>query len=308
MIIIILMNLAGFDLNLLLVFDAIMRERHVTRAGNRIGMSQPAMSNALNRLRHHLKDELFVRAADGMRPTPRAVELAGPVREALETLEITLDTAQFDASTAQRSFSIGCNDYAVATLMPALMRRLERDAPGVTLRLVPSAGRTLEMLDAQDIDFGMSAFSEIPERFGSIALVEDCYVLMMRKGHPLTRGKLTLERYARARHLLVSPRGDAVGFVDRALANHGLTRQIAITINNFTVAPVLLAGSDLVMIGPKRIAETYAPLYELVTRPAPFSGPREFASAVLVWHRRFGNHPAHTWFRELLSEVATEPA
>jgi DNA-binding transcriptional LysR family regulator len=304
MIIITLMNLAGFDLNLLLVFDAIMRERHVTRAGARIGMSQPAMSNALNRLRHHLKDELFVRTADGMRPTPRATELAGPVRDALETLEVTLDTAQFNPATAQRSFAIGGNDYAVATLMAVVMQQLEREAPGVTLRLVPSAGRTLEMLDTQEIDFGLSAFGDIPERFGSTALIEDCYVLMMRKGHPLAKGKLSLERYAKARHLLVSPRGDAVGFVDKALATHGLTRQIAITINNFTAAPALLAGSDLIMAGPKRIAETYAPLYGLVTREAPFSGPREFASAVLVWHRRFANHPAHTWFREMLTEIA----
>lgn len=304
MVIIIFMNLASFDLNLLLVFDAVMRDRNVTRAGSRIGMSQPAMSNALNRLRYHLGDALFVRGSEGMRPTPRALELAGPVREALETLESTLDSSEFSPGTAQRSFAIGCNDYAVATIIPAVMCRLDSEAPGVTLRLVPSAGRTLDMLDQQDIDFGLSAFDEIPERFGARTLIEDSYVLMMRKGHPLSKGRLSIGRYAAARHLLVSPRGDPTGFVDRALAQHGLTRQIAITINNFSAAPSLLANSDLVMAGPKRIADAFAPLYDIVTREAPFTGPREFATAVLVWHKRFANHPAYGWFRDLLVEVA----
>ncbi|MEM7751102.1 MAG: LysR family transcriptional regulator [Pseudomonadota bacterium] len=299
------MNLAGIDLNLLLVFDAVMAERHVTRAGDKIGMSQPAMSNALNRLRHHLKDELFVRGSDGMRPTPRAVELAAPIRAALHSLEAALDPADFDPGSAKRMFSIGTNDYGVTTLMPEVARRLEVEAPGINIRLVLSAGHTFEMLDAQELDFGLSAFGEIPERFGSKLLIEDTYVLMLRKGHPLAKGKLTLAKYAVARHMLMSPRGDPNGFVDRALVEHGLTRQVAMTINSFSSAPLLLANSDLILTAPKRIADTYAPLYDIVTRPAPFSGPRSYASATLVWHARLGSHPAHVWFRDLLADIAS---
>ncbi len=298
------MNLAGIDLNLLLVFDAVIRERHVTRAGNLIGMSQPAMSNALNRLRHHLKDELFVRGPDGMRPTPRALELAAPIRGALRNLEEALDPVQFDPATANRSFTIGTNDFFVSALMPAIAAALEKKAPGINVCLMPSAGHSFEMLDAQEIDFGISAFGEIPDRFGSQILIEDTYVLMMRKGHPLAKGKLSLAKYAAARHMLVSPRGDPRGFVDRSLAEQGYTRQIAVTINSFTSAPALLAKSDLVLAAPKRIAKTFAPMYGLATRPAPISGPREYASATAVWHNRLASHPAHLWFRGLLKEVA----
>lgn len=301
---IIVMNLLRLDLNLLLVFNAIMQERHVTRAGGRIGMSQPAMSNALNRLRRHLADELFIRTADGMQPTARAMELAGPIRGALESLEATLDPVDFDPRTAERQISIGTNDYSVTILMPIAVARLEAEAPGIRLRLVPSAGRNFEMLDKQEIDFALRAFDDIPERFEAERLIDDSYLLMMRKGHPLAKGRLSVETYAAARHMLMSPRGDAFGFVDQALAKVGLTRQIAMTINNFSSAPALLANSDLILTSPRKIAERFAPLYGLVTREAPFDGPREYASATLIWHAGLGEHPAFDWFRRFMVSVA----
>lgn len=300
------MNLAGFDLNLLLAFDAIMRDRHVTRAASRIGMTQPALSNALSRLRHHLNDELFVRTRDGMVPTPRALELAGPVRAALDSLGQALGQQSFDPLTSDRQFSIGLNDYAVTTLFPTIVRRLETEGPGIRLRLVPSAGRTEELLDARDIDFGISAFDELPERFGSASLIDDSYVLLMRRGHPLANGKLTLETYAQARHMLMSPRGDPRGFVDRALAEHGLQRSITLTINSFSSAAPLLSASDLIMTTPQRVADAVAPLYDLVQRPAPFMGPKDYANAVLVWHTRFSAHPAQDWMRDFLITCARE--
>lgn len=300
------MNLSGIDLNLLLVFDAVMQERHVTRAGNKVGMSQPAMSNALNRLRHHLKDELFVRGPEGMRPTPRALELSAPIRSALQDLDQALNPAKFDPATASKTFAIGTNDYFAATLMPRVVTAMEREAPGINIKLVPSAGRTFELLDAQEIDFGISAFGDVPARFGATVLIDDTYVLLMRKGHPLSRGKLTLAKYAAARHMLMSPRGDATGFVDQALAKQGLTRQVAITINSFSSAPGLLAATDLVFMAPKRVADTFAPLYDLATRKAPIEGPREYSTATIVWHSRLASHAAHVWFREIIRAIAED--
>jgi len=290
------MNLSGFDLNLLLVFDAVMRERHVTRAGDRIGMSQPAMSNALNRLRHHLKDNLFVRGSDGMRPTSRALELAEPVRNALQNLETVLESQKFDPRTAKRTFAIGTNDYAVPTLMPLVAARLEQEAPGISIRLLSSAGQTFEMLDAQEIDIGISAFGAIPERFGQAELFQDDYVLTMRIGHPLATSELSVADYSEARHLLVSPKGE--------LAEKGLTRHITMTVTSFSSAPGVLAASDMILAMPRRIAETFAPIYGLVTRKAPFAGPKSYSSATLVWHDRLANHPAHHWFRDVLISTA----
>lgn len=298
------MNLASIDLNLLKVFDAVMTERNVTRAGQKIGMSQPAMSNALNRLRHHLKDDLFIRGPEGMRPTPRARDLAEPVRSALHMIELSFSPAEFDPATASLTIAIGTNDYVVATLLPAISKELELTAPGVNLCIIPSSGRTFEMLDMQEIDFGISAFGQIPERFESALLNDDKYVLIMRSGHPLAKCKLTLAKYAAARHMLVSPRGHASGFVDTELQAHGLTRQIAVTVNSISTAPALLTGSDLILAAPSRIAEIFAPVYGLVTRPAPIPGPPEYSTATLVWHERLANHPAHIWFRDLVIRLS----
>ena len=298
------MNLAGIDLNLLLVFDAVMKERHVTRAGARIGMSQPAMSNALNRLRHHLKDDLFVRGAEGMRPTVRALELAGPINAALQDLSSALEPAAFDPSTAQWQFAIGTNDYCVSTLMPHVITRIQNEAPGVNVRLVASAGQTFDMLDTQTIDFGISSFGDVPDRFGSHLLFEDSYVVLMRKDHPLTQGKVTLERFLDARHLLVSPDGDTEGFVDVALRASGHKRQIAMVVNSFSSAPAMLTHSDLILTVPRRIAQSFGPLYNLVTRPSLFQGPHAFSTVTLVWHSRLASHPAFVWMRELLKETA----
>ncbi len=299
------MNLAGIDLNLLLVFDAIMRERHVTRAGDLIGLSQPAVSNALNRLRHHLKDDLFIRSSKGMRPTARALELSGPIRASLENLAEALEPVSFDPQTARHSFAIGTNDYCVSTIIPDLVARIEQEAPGVNLRLMSSAGRTFEMLDSQQIDFGVSTFGVIPDRFESRLLLEDEYVLVHRNGHPLANQEITLDRYLAARHLVVSPSGQAEGFVDEALTKEGLTRQVAMVVNSFASAPAIVAQSDLLLAVPRHIAHIFCPKYDLIIRPSLYPGPPEYSSITLVWHSRLSHHPAYAWMREMLQGTVT---
>jgi DNA-binding transcriptional LysR family regulator len=298
------MNLAGIDLNLLLVFDAVMAERNVTRAASRIGLSQPAMSNALNRLRYHLKDELFVRGADGMMPTPRALELAEPIRGSLANLEDALDPAGFDPMTSDHVFNIGTNDYVICTLIPRLASYLSEHAPELRIRLYPTVGKVVEMLDAREIDLGISSFGEMPDRFDSLTLIEDTYQVVMRKDHPLADRKLDLQRYAAADHLLVSPRGDAVGFVDTELAKRGLARNVRMTVNNFSSAPPILAASKMILTLPKRVADIHAPLHALHVTRCPVPSTLEYSSATVVWHRKLGSHPAHVWFREALAEIA----
>ena len=296
------MNLASLDLNLILVFDAVMRERNVTRAGERIGLSQPAVSNALNRLRYHLKDDLFIRSPEGMKATPRALELAEPIRRALHRLEVALDPVDFDPKTSQRTFRIVTSDYASTVLMPVIVRDLWKTAPHINLRLISETATTelLELLDTQEADFALSTAAEMPDRFNQSVLIDDNYVLLMRKGHELAKGKLTLKRFAGVNHLLVSPRGNNVGFVDDALAKKGLTRRVAMSVPRFSQAPGILATTDMVLTVPHRLAERYAPVFNLVERPAPIKGPPSFSRWKLIWHERLASHPANQWFQDMI--------
>lgn len=300
------MNLRRLDLNLLVIFDALMTERNVTRAARRVGLSQPAVSNALSRLRHYLKDELFVRGIDGMHPTPRALELAGEVHSALTAIEVALDPMDFDPATAVRSFTIDANDYIATTAIVPLMHCLATEAPGIDVRMLPPNGRALERIDSGEAHFAIGAFGDPPERFGVEQLDDNMFVVMMRADHPLALGPFEIERYAAARHLLITPRGDPVGFVDAALAELGLSRRIGLTVNQFSVAPAAVANSDMVVTLPKRIADFYAPLFGLVMRPSPFTAPPHYRSLDLVWHKRLGHHPAYVWLRERLKCVIVD--
>ncbi len=302
------MNLASIDLNLLLVFDAVMRERNVTRAGERIGLSQPAVSNALGRLRYHLKDELFIRSPEGMKATPRALELAEPVREALHHLEEALDPASFDPATSTRSFRIAAIDYALAVLVPIVVDRFAQHAPAIDLRFLPVLGPVLPQLDAHEVDFAITLVPDLPERFDSFVLGEDDYVILMRMGHPLATGEITLERFAAANHLLVSARGDDRGFVDEALEKKGLKRRVAMSVPQFSVTPSIIAASDMVLTAPRRLAQTFAQAYDLCLRPAPVPGPPLFSKSQLIWHRRLASHPAHDWFREEIRALIPGPS
>lgn len=295
------MNLAGIDLNLLVVFNAVMDERSATRAGRKIGMSQPAVSNALNRLRHLMRDDLFVRGPEGMRPTARALELEVPVRRALSELEDALDPVSFDPAHAERTFTIATNDYMTMTLLPYLAGYLVAEAPGVNIHTSPIEGRLFEKLDAQEADYGIMALSDVPDRFGRIDVGSDHFVCMMRKDHPLARyHDIPLEEYAAARHLLVSHRGDAHGFVDDELANMGLSRRIVIVVNHFGSAPMIISSSDLIVTVPSRMAEKCTQFFDLHVVPSPISPPANMIGGVLVWHKRLTNHPAHSWFRQMI--------
>ena len=293
------MNLAAVDLKLLVVFDAVMSERSVTRAGTRLGMTQPAVSNAVARLRHLLKDELFVRAQGSIRPTPRAVELTGPVRQALRQIEAVLDPSDFDPVRDTRVFKLAMSDHAAVTMLPHVVKRLEAIAPNVDLQVQPKFNWTVaDLLDAHEIDFALGVVPDAPVRFSRIALFEDVYLCAMRRDHMLARGEFTLESFAAAKHLAVRPVGKATNLIDHVLESRGLKRRMALTVNQFLVVPAIVGNTDLVATLFRRTAEGLGILESphLVLRPVPLPP----VQAELLWHSTMTHHKAHRWMREIL--------
>src|SRR5258708_3883808 len=285
------MNWGAFDLNLLIVFDAVMQERSVTRAGRRIGLSQPAMSHALNRLRYMLKDELFVRTPEGMAPTPRAETLAQPLRSALSEMQLALEPALFDPTMSDRRFALAVNNYAAIVLAPPLVAAVSAAAPGVSLGLRPSGTLDIaDRLDRGDLDLALGGVDSPGERFSSTPLLEDLFVVAMRRGHPASRRALSAAALAALPHLEISSSDEDTGFVDTWLVERGLVRNIALKASYLSAASVLVQ-SDLVAVLSQRIAQEFVRHHPLRWRKAPFDWPR--VRPIIISPQRLPPPPAH---------------
>lgn len=301
-----MVNLRKLDLNLLVVFDAIYAERQITMAGHRVGLSQPAVSNALRRLRDVLEDELFTRGPDGLLPTARAQELAGPVHQILEELSQVLDQRPFDPATAQGVISIATVDLFEALLVPALAVALADRAPGVNLRLVPTAGRSYEMLDRGEVDLAVASFGALPKRFEKQICAVAEYACVMRAGHRLSQKRMTAEDYAGARHVLLNPKGDRRGWADDALEALGLERQVCLTVTNFMSARRILLESDAIMTAPQPMVDHMAKELDLVGCACPLVAPDTYKSLEVIWHKRLFSHLLGVWFTDLIAEVSEQ--
>jgi DNA-binding transcriptional LysR family regulator len=296
------MNWGAFDLNLLIVFDAVMQERSVTRAGSRIGLSQPAMSHALNRLRYMLKDELFIRTPEGMVPTPRAETLAQPLRSALSEMQLALEPAAFDPAASDRRFALAVNNYAAVVLAAPLVAAVSAAAPAVTLDLRPSGTLDIvDRLDRGDLDLTIGGMPSPGERFATAPLFEDPFVMVMRRGHPASGRKLTAKAVAALPHLDISSSREDTSFKDRWLAEHGLVRRIALRAPYLSAAAILVQ-SDLVVTLSRRIAQEFVRNHPLVICKPPYDSP--LVRTVMLWHRRLERHPAHRWLRDVVMSVA----
>jgi DNA-binding transcriptional LysR family regulator len=292
------MNWGAFDLNLLIVFDAVMQERSVTRAGSRIGLSQPAMSHALNRLRHMLKDDLFIRTPEGMVPTPRAEVLAQPLRNALNEMQLALEPISFDPAASDRRFTLAVNNYAAVVLAAPLVAAVLAAAPGVRLDLRPSGTLDIvDRLDRGDLDLTFGSMDSPGERFATMPLLEDAFVMAMRRGHPATRAKLSAAAFADLPHLEISLSGEDTSFIDRWLTQRRLVRRIALRAPYLSAAQVL-AQSDLVATLSGRIAQEFVRNHPLELRKLPCESPR--VRTVMLWHRRLDHQPAHSWLRSII--------
>jgi DNA-binding transcriptional LysR family regulator len=295
-------NLNTFDLNLLIVFDAVMRERSVTRAGGRIGLSQPAVSHALNRLRYLLDDELFVRTPTGMAPTPRAEALSTPIRDVLIELRRALEPAAFDPAVSERAFSLALNNYAAVLVAPPLVAAVSGVAPSVRLELLPSG--TLDLVDHLDrgnLDLALAALEPPGERFATAPLLEDELVVVMREGHPAVQDGLSAEAFAALDQLEISSSLDNTSFVDRWLAEQGLTRRIALRAPFISSAQILVQ-SDLIANMSGRVARHLAHHHALQICRPPYRSPA--AQLTMLWHRRFDSDPAHQWLRGVIRSIA----
>lgn len=298
------MELKTFDLNLLVVFEAVLRERSVTKAGDKLGLSQPAMSHALNRLRWVLKDQLFVRTPEGMMPTPRAEYLAEPISRALLDLKRTLDPEVFAPEEADRRFVIAVNNYAAVVLAGPVSGECRALAPRVRLSMRPSGTLDVpELLDRGELDLAILGREPAATRFSFQQLLEDYYVAVTRRGHPRAGERLDLQAFARLPHLAISSSGDDLGFVDAELAARGLARSLMAEAP-YLSAGALLTQSDMVAVMGRRIAQEFRHAHGIELTPLPIPSPP--LCSVMVWHSRFDDHPAHRWLRGVLGSVAAQ--
>ena len=300
------MDLHGIDLNLLVAFDALMAERSVTKAGRRIGRTQPAMSASLARLRGLFDDQLFVRGQGCLQPTPRALELAEPLCRALEEIGRSLGVAQgFDPALARSTFNIALQEHATFKLLPKLVNCLLTRAPAVKLaiRTYTARDEAISLLDAGEADVAVGVPpSQAPGRIFTRPLFKEQYVCVVRAGHAAAGRPLDLSTFLSLEHLLVTPEGDRFGHTDTALSERGLKRSLAVTLTQMYAAPPLIAASNLIatlMLGVVELSG-YEDRLEKLDPPLPLA-PCPY---VMCWHRRNDAHPAQQWLRQAIRLIA----
>ena len=293
-------NLRRIDLNLLVILDALLSEQHVTRAAERLHLSQPAVSHALARLRDLLGDPLLVRAGAGLVPTPRALELVVPLAAALAQVQALLAPNAFDPATTQRTFRLAMSDYGAAIVLPGLIRTLRREAPGIDLQI--SHGSRESMLEGVlngDIDVAAGVFPEMPHELRSTPLFEEHYACLVDRNSLPADGGLDLPTYLARPHVLLEMRGSGTPEIERALTALRERRRVAISLPHWSVAPELIRGTDLILTvasrGLRDIDESL-----LVVVPPPFHIPS--FTCVLAWHKRRRGDQALNWLNQRIGE------
>lgn len=308
------MNLGRVDLNLLVYLDVLLQEGSVTKAAQQLGITQPAMSNGLRRLRELFNDPLLVRTSDGMTATDRALELRPVIREALGKLEIALQPQQeFDAKVSNRVFRIMVSDYAESTLVPELVNRLRTVAPDIILDVLTPSDVTFKDVEAGKVDMAINRFDEMPQSFHQTTLWTDDFVCLVNPNHPSIE-KFDLEAYVASKHIWVSKTGmgagvgidpDKVirlGWVDHALAKLGHKRKISVFTRHYQMPALLALNNDLVVTLPRKVAYMQASAASLVIKQPPFDIPP--FELKMAWSPLLQHHQAHRWLRRTIVDVA----
>ncbi len=308
------MNIHRVDLNLLVYLDVLLRERNVTRAAAHLGISQPALSNSLRRLRTLFDDPLLVRTSEGMTPTERALQLQPVIRTILAAVEQALETRkEFDAAAASRVFRIMASDYAESTLIPALLRRLRKEAPGLTLDILTPSDVTFLDVEQGKVDMVINRFDSMPQSFHQTTVWRDTYACLLSKNNPI-RSNFDLSTYLQGRHVWVSKTGmgagvgmnpqdsQRLGWVDEALRKQGKKREITVFTRHYQAAALLAEQRDLIVTVPSKLAELQRRNPRVVIKTPPFEIPP--FELKMAWSPLLQHNPAHQWLRRLIVEVA----
>ena len=296
------MNISAIDLNLLTVLDALIKERNVTRAARRVGLSQSATSSALGRLRTLFDDPLFVRTRDGMVPTKRTLSMSGRLEAMLEGVRGLLSASEFDPKTASLTWNLVTSDYAQVLVVPPLVRDLASSAPGVTVRVQPLVLDVGEHLGSGDADVVLAPFVKLHAGLRAVPLFWETMTCIVRRGHPLAKKKKpTLRQYVSFGHVLTSPQGRGPAMMDTVLAERGMTRRVAAVVPHFIITPEIVAHTDLIATLPTRVAKRAAADGRFFLFEPPLPTPRFEMS--LAWHVRSEEDPLQRWLRQALIEL-----
>lgn len=300
------MNLNTVDLNLLVVFKHLLVERSVSRVAEVMNLSQPAVSNALARLRKLLGDPLFLRTPAGMVPTPFAEQLSEAVTDALGMIHNALNQRDtFEPATSQRAFVIGMTDIGEIYFLPPLMDRLKRDAPSVTVSTVRNTSMNLkDAMEAGTVDLAIGLLPQLTAGFYQRRLFQQPYVCLMRQGHKLAKKKMSLPEFSAAEHLLVISEGTGHGKVDEILKRSGVERRVTLTVPHFVAVGHILQTTDMLATVPDRLAERMIQPFALVSVPHPANIPD--VAINVFWHGKFHSSPANQWLRGVVYALFSE--
>lgn len=299
-------KLANIDLNLLVVFDLLYQEQNTQRVALRLGITQPAVSHALKRLRHLLEDELFERTSQGLQPTPRASRLHPGIADALSRMNDTLNLCDdFNPAQSDRTFHINMTDIGEIVFLPRLLQHLSHHAPGVSLNTVRSHHNDLKNeMEEGEIDLAVGLIPQLGAGFYQQRLFVQRYVCLMREHHPLAAKEFSLEAFRTAHHAVVVARGTGHGIIEEHLAHAGVMRPVRLTLPHFAAVPYIVSSSDLVVTVTDKLAEATRIRFGLAIREHPLTLPE--IPINLFWHRRFHQDPGNRWLRGLMFALFAE--
>jgi len=297
---------SSIDLNLLSVFQEVYRERQISAAARRLGLTQSAVSNALARLRRTFGDELFVRTAHGMQPTPLAQQMAEPIGAAMVQVALALSQrSRFDPATSGRRFTLAMTDVGEVYFMPVLIERCRAVAPNVEIASIRANGLTLkDDMETGRVDLAIGAFEDVSEALYHRALFRQPFVSMFRKDHPLAKGKVDLQRFVAAPHLIVDAAQSPYDRINGLLEKAGVTAGARFRVPHFTAVPYIVSTSELVVTVPQKLAESAASPFGLKWIEPPLALPT--LQTNVFWHRRFNHDPGIQWLRGLIADVFAE--
>ncbi len=292
-------NIGSVDLNLLVALKALLDEKHVSRAAEKAGLSQPAMSRALGRLRILFKDPLLVRGAGGMSLTARATDLQQPLQQILNEIGHIISTPTIEPAEMKGELVIATRDFEMASVLPDAIRRITKEAPGLTLRIVPLVGDDLSPLEQHQVDFVIAGTDSSSASLSRKVLFKDNFVCLVSADNPVVKQKFTLEKFLQSKHCLITITDFRPGMVDRYLHQQGKKREATVRVPHFLAASYLVENSDFIVTVPRRLGVMLAQQKKLAMLDLPFQVPS--FQVYLYWHNRNQNNPMHKWLRKMIT-------